>query len=127
MGVDDTDGVVVETHADAIGFAHEIGVLHENLTVHLRLRRIALHGQLALAEALKSHQMVGYEAVGQRQREAGHREGCINDSLGIAVDGAIRTVQQSELLVIEQQTGLNSMCAIVLHQIYQLRAQISNG
>ena len=48
----DTHGVVIKTHADAIGDADQIGRIYVHLTIHLGLTGGATNGYTTLAIAL---------------------------------------------------------------------------
>ena len=65
VAADDTDGVVVEAHPDAVGLTDEIGVFHVDLTIDQRMPGSALDVQLAFAEALEADQLVRHKTIGQ--------------------------------------------------------------
>ena len=122
MGTDDTHGVVVETHPDTVGLTHQEGIFHIDFAIHLWTGGGALDGQFSFAVAFQTNQLVWHETVGNRQRETGHGEACVDVSVAL-----IGTTQQSELLVVEHQTGFHSVGVIFFHQIHQFRADITDG
>ena len=63
LGIDDTDRVVVHTHPDAVGLTHEVGIFHVDLTIDIAVLGRAPDGELALAVAFKTDDLVGHKAI----------------------------------------------------------------
>ena len=124
MGTHNTDGVVVEAHADAVGYTDEVGRIDEYLTVDLRMDGGALDGQLAFAVALETHDLIGHEAIEDGEGHTGHREDGIDSAFALIL---ITAVEQSEFLVVEHQAGVDGVGVILLHQVDELRADIADG
>ena len=124
LGAHDTDGVVIKSHTDAVWDADEIGRVDIHLTIHLRLAGGTTDREVALAIALQTYQLVGNEAIDQRKRQTGHLEVGIDIPLTLVL---IDTTEQTELHIVEHQTGLHSMGVVLLHQINQLSTDITNG
>ena len=66
LGAYDTYGVVIETHADAVRNADQIGRINKHLAVHLRMSSGATNGDTTLAVTLKTYQLIGHETINQR-------------------------------------------------------------
>ena len=83
-----------------------------------------LDGEFTFCKTLKTHNLIFDESVDERQWEAGHVECGINLSLVLVL---IVPAQGAELLIVEHEVGLDGMGVILLHQIYQLGADIADG
>ena len=128
VGAHDAHGVIVEAHAHAVGHADQVGRVEVDFAVDVGRVGGALDGQLAFAVALQTYQLVGNEAVGYRQREACHREGGIDSARVLTVGvGGERTLQQSELLIVEQETGLDGVATVLTLHVDELAADIADG
>ena len=81
-----------------------------------------MNGQFAFAIALESKQLVRNETVHHRQRQAFQQQTSINLSVILIVG----TRQQAYLLVVLHQSSLNGMSIVLLLQIDQLGAHITD-
>ena len=124
LAPDDAHGVIVETHTDAVGQADEIGIVYIDFTVDFRVGSGAFDGELSLAVALKTDELVGNETIGDRQGETGHREVRVELSVFVVM---VAAAEQTELLVVEHQVCLDGVAAVFLHQIDHLRADVTDG
>ena len=127
MAAHDAYRVVVEAHADTVGDADEIGLVDIHLTVYVGMGGGTFDGQRALAVALKTHQLVGHETVGQGEWHTGHREGGVDLAVVACRGCLVDTAEQAELLIVEHQTGLDGMGVVFLHQIHQFGADVADG
>ena len=124
LAADDADGVVVEAHADAVGDADEMGIFDEHLTVDIRMTDGTPDSHAAFRVAVETEDLVGCKAVDERERHMCHIECGIDDSFAFVL---ICSTEQAELLVVEQQTGLDSVGVVFVLQIDELRADIADG
>ena len=124
FAADDTDGVVVEAHSDAVGDADEMGIFDEHLTVDVRMTGGTPDSHAAFCVAVETENLVGCKAVDQREWHTCHVERGIDDSFALILIG---TTEQTELLIVEQQTGLDGVGVVFILQIDELRAEIADG
>ena len=124
VGAYHAQGVVVEAHSHAVGDAHQIGRVYVHLAVYQWVAGGALDAEAALAVAFQADDLVGYEAVDERQRQPCHVEAGVDVSFTFIIIGA---TQQSELLLVEHQAGLDGVGVALLLQVYQLGADVAYG
>ena len=118
----DAQGVVVQAHTDAVGDADEVGGVDVQLTVDIGMCGGASDGHATFGIAVETEELVWYEAVDERQGHARHVEGGIDQSAFFQIGAA----KQSELLVVEQQTGFDGVGVVLILQIDELRTEVAD-
>ena len=63
--VNNAHGIVVEAQRHSVRDADKSRLGQQQLAIHLRTRQAALYGQLTIAVALQSDDLVGHEAIDQ--------------------------------------------------------------
>ena len=124
MGAHDTDGVIIEAHPDTVGRTDQIGGIDIHLAIDIGMNQTAMHIERTIAIAFETDDLIGDEAIDDRERRTRHGEGGIEHALALIAIGA---TQQAELLVVTHQTGLYGMGIILHHHIHQFGADITEG
>ena len=119
----DADGVVVETHADAVWDAEEVGVVDIHLAVDVGVSGGTSDGHAAFGIAVEAEDLVWCEAVDERQGGALHVERGVDHALALVPVGAS---EQSELLFVEHQSGFDGVGVVFLLQIDHFCAEVAH-
>ena len=123
LAADDAYGVVVEAHADAVRDADEVGRVDIHLAVDVGMAGSAPDGHAAFCIAVETDDLVGHEAVDERQRGACHVERGVDETFILVLVGAS---EQAELLAVEHQAGFDGVGVVLLLQVHKLGAQVAD-
>ena len=124
MGADNADRVVVEAHLDAVGDADEIGGIDIHLTIDIGMYQTAVNVNGTITVALQADDLIRDETIDDGEWCMGHLEGGIDQSLALV---AIGSAEQSELIIVAQEAGLNGVGIILFHHIDHFGADVADG
>ena len=123
MRTHDTDGVVVEAHADTVGDADEISRIDIHLTIDIGMNQTAVNIDCAITVTLQTDELIRDETIDDGEWCVCHLKCGIDQTFALI---AVGTTEQSEFLIVAQQSCLNGVSVILFHHIHQFGADISD-